>query len=157
MCMRTQLIPGSPFPSPSEPGYEATSYTDEFVQHFDLTLYDSSEATSPIYESSNVTVLEAVAQHTVWFTTHPGTSKDALSNVLRMHRHILPQPNLPDSYTAAMKVIEPFLAKLLVFDVCQNDCVLFSDQYATLAECPICNSCQYKNKDAMFSLPAYWS
>ena len=77
------------------------------------------------------------------------SSKDALSNVLSMHHyHILPQPNfLPDSYTAAMKVIEPFLTKLLVFDVCQNECVLFRGRYATLTECPICNSCRYKNKD----------
>ena len=69
----------------------------------------------------------------VWFTNHPGT---ALSNVLNMHHHhILPQPNL--SYTAAIKVIEPFLTKLLEFDVCQNDCVLFRGQYAALTECPI--------------------
>ena len=96
--------------------------------------------------------LEAVAHHMVWFKNHPGTNKDASSNVLSMqHHHILPQPNLlPDSYTAAMKVVEPFLVKPLMFDVCQNDCVLFRGRYATLTECPICNSQRYKNKSTPY-------
>ena len=43
----------------SESAQASTSDVDEFVQHYDPTLYDSSEATSPLYEGSNVTVLEA--------------------------------------------------------------------------------------------------
>ena len=78
----------------SESVQTSTPDTDGFVQHFDPTLYDRSEATCPLYEGSNVSVLEAVAHHMVWFTNHPGTSKDALFNVLSMqHHHILPQPS----------------------------------------------------------------
>ena len=51
---------------------------DGFVQHFNPTLYSKSEAACPLYEESNVT--EAIAHYMVWFTSHPGTSKDAIKN-----------------------------------------------------------------------------
>ena len=61
------------------------------------------------------------------------------------HHSILPKPNhLPDSYNAATKVIEPFLLTPLEFDVCPNDCVILRGAYATLTECPVCNSKWYK-------------
>ena len=97
-------------------------------------------------------MLDSVAHYMVWFTSHPGTSKDALSSMLSMqHHNILPKPNhLPDSYSAAMKVIEPFLIKPLEFDVCPNDCVIFCGAHATLTECPICNSNRYKKKNSPY-------
>lgn len=130
---------------------EATPDQDLVIddcQHFDSAVYEKFEATTPLYEGSKVTVLQAVAHHMLWFTDHPGTSKDALSSILHMqHTEILPQPNaLPDSYSAALKLIEPFLIQPLVFDVCQNDCVIFRGAYATLTECPVCTSKRYKTK-----------
>jgi hypothetical protein len=119
------------------------SVSADICQHFDSTLYETA---TPLYEGSAITVLEAIAQHMLWFTDHPGTSKDALSSILHMQHHkILPQPNfLPDSYSAALRIIEPFLVQPLVFDVCPNDCIIFRGTYATLTECPICNAQRYK-------------
>ena len=76
-------------------------------------MIDDSYTTLPLYSGSNLTVLEAVAQHFEWFTAHPGTSKQALSSMLHMqHNKILPEGNLlPDSYVSARRMIEPFLVK----------------------------------------------
>ena len=124
------------------------SHSTEISQHFDCSLYEGSNVAAPLYEGANVTVFEAVAHHLQWFTAHPGTSKDALSDILHtQHYKILPQPNmLPSSYSAAMKVVEPFLVQPLVLDVCQNDCVIFRGKNATLNECPVCNSKRYKRR-----------
>ena len=113
---------------------------------FQPALYEDFQAIAPLYEGSTVSVLEAVTHHMHWFTQHPGTSKDALSSILHMqHTKVLPQPNLlPDSYSAAMKLIEPFLIQPLVFDVCPNDCMIFRGAYATDTECPFCTSKRYK-------------
>lgn len=87
------------------------STSADICQHFDSTMYETSPAATPLYERSAVTVLEAIAQHILWFTDHLGTSKDALSSILHMQRHkILPQPNfLADSYSAAFKISSLFL------------------------------------------------
>ena len=96
-------------------------------QRFDFSMYENPKVAALLYDGSNLTVLEAVAHHMLWFTEHPGTSKDALSGILNMHRHsILPQPNLlPDCYSSALNLIEPFLVRPLDLDVCPNDCIIF--------------------------------
>ena len=129
----------------SDPSPEHCSITSK-IQRYDSTLYEKFEAITPLYEGSSVSVLQAVTHHMLWFTEHPGTSKDALSGILHMqHTKVLPQPNLlPDSYCAALKLIEPFLIQPLVFDVCPNDCIIFRGAHATLSECPICTSKRYK-------------
>ncbi len=116
--------------------------------HFDPSLYDESDlARKPLYEGSSVTVLQAICEHMSWFTSHPGISKEALSDILHMQHHvILPKDNLlPDSYESALKTIEPFLLQPVVFHACQNDCILFTKDYATLKECPKCNAPRYKH------------
>ena len=123
-----------------------------FAQHFDLSMYEKPEVTALLYDGSNMTVLEAVAHHMLWFTEHPGTSKDALSGILNMQHHsILPQPNLlPDCYSAALSLIEPFLVQALELDVCPNDCIIFRGKHATLTECPICGAKRYKTSNIPF-------
>lgn len=106
----------------------------------------SSPVGLPLYSGANVTVMEALAKIFKWFTCHPGTSKDATSEMLSMqHHHLLPKENLlPDSYRAAHKLIQPLLLKPFVFHACPNDCVLFRDHLAESVNCPKCNSPRYK-------------
>ena len=101
----------------------------------------------PLYSGSNLMVLDAVAQHFEWFTDHPGTSKEALSSMLHMqHNKILPEGNLlPDSYAAACRMIEPFLARKETYHVCPNHCVLFRNEFANMTACPKCNTSRYKH------------
>ena len=72
-------------------------------------------------------------------------SKEALSGVLKMQHDILLKGNLlPDSYASACKMIEPYLVKPVVFDVCCNDCILFRNEHVNATECPECKSLRYK-------------
>lgn len=103
----------------------------------------SIEITSgtPLYEGSETTVLEALVKSFYWFTQHPGVSKEALSSMLSMQHSLLPRNNnLPSSYEAALRVIEPYLVQPLVYDVCRNDCIIFRSQYEDLDNCPKCGS-----------------
>ena len=115
------------------------------IPHFDPSQYENLVATTPLYAGGKITVLQAVAQHFIWFTAHPGTSKQALSDILCMQHHeILPSGNLlPDSYNSAMKVIEPYLLQPLTFHAC--DCIIFHNEYHSLTHCPKCGSSRYKN------------
>ena len=62
------------------------------IKHFDASQYEHGVAIAPLYEGASVTVLEAVAQHLLWFTDHPGTSKQALTDIIHMQHHsILPK------------------------------------------------------------------
>ena len=91
-------------------------------QHFQAEQYSSGAAITPLYEGATVTLLEAVAKHLLWLTEHLGTSKKALTDILYMQHHsILPKGNLlPDSYQAALKIVNSFLVTPLVFDVCPH-------------------------------------
>ena len=68
--------------------------------HFDPSLYETGIASQLLYEGASVTVLEALASMFDWFTSHPGISKEALSEMLYLQHHThLPAGNsLPDSY-----------------------------------------------------------
>ena len=61
-----------------------------------------------------------------WFSEHPGISKEALSDILKLeHAEVLPPGNkLPASYDDAMKLVEPFLIQPFVFHACPNDCIV---------------------------------
>lgn len=52
------------------------------ILHFDPSQYENLAATTPLYAGGKTTVLQAVAQPFIWFTSHPGTSKQALSDIL---------------------------------------------------------------------------
>lgn len=54
-------------------------------------LYCSAKANLPLFEGSTVNVLQALCGSFSWFTGHPGTSKSALLDLLRLHhREIFP-------------------------------------------------------------------
>ena len=51
-----------------------------------------------------------------------------------------PGNNLPNSYEDALKIIQPYLVKSIVYDVCASDCMIFRGIYEDLSECPECGS-----------------
>ena len=115
-------------------------------------LYCSDKANLPLFEGSTVNVLQALCGYFSWFTGHPGTSKSALSDLLRLHHNeILPQGNnLPSSYEEAFSFIKPFLLPFTTYHACPNDCVLFrkTDRYdhSCLKRCPVCNEPRFISK-----------
>ena len=78
---------------------------------YDLALYESESATTPLYPGASITLLNTIVQFFLWFTQHPSISKDVLSDLLNFQHHsVLPDGNLlPDSYDKALKLVEPFL------------------------------------------------
>ena len=86
-------------------------------------------------------MLHTLVEHFRWFCEHPGVSKEALSSMLAMQKTVLPIPNqLPGSYEAALRVIEPYIVSTVVYDICVNDCILFRKEYSCLTQCPKCGS-----------------
>ena len=79
----------------------------------------------PLYKDAKVTLLDTLAKHFEWFTSHPGTSKEALSNMLSMEHSILPENNiLPKTYLLALQQFQLYLITSQVFHACRNDCIL---------------------------------
>lgn len=115
-------------------------------------LYGSDKANLPLFEGSTVNVLQALCGYFSWFTGHPGTSKSALSDLLRLHhREILPRGNnLPSCYEEAFAFIKPFPLPFITYHACPNDCVLFrkTDRYdhSRLQRCPVCNESRFISK-----------
>ena len=109
--------------------------------------YETVPASTPLYEGASVTLLEAVAQHLLWFTDHPSMSKQALTDILYLQHHsILPEGNLlPDSYCKAIRMIKGYLVEPIVYDVCPNDCIIFRCTFSDLDKCPKCNANRYKS------------
>ena len=105
----------------------------------------------PLYEGATVTLQHTLAKYFEWFTSHPGTSKSALSDMLKLQHEILPIRNLlPNTYQSAHRMIDSFLVKPIVFHACPNDCILYRKQYANDKVCPKCATCRYKRSNIPF-------
>ena len=112
-------------------------------------LYTSGAATIPLFEGSPHSVLQSLVKYFTWFCEHPGISKEALSSVLAMQHNLLPSDNnMPNSYEAALRIIQPYLVKPLVYDVCPNDCIVFRGEYKSHSTCPECGCNRYIAKDS---------
>ena len=113
---------------------------------YDLSVYDDEQLSStPLYDGATITILDAVVKYLFWFSDHPGVSKEALSDMLKMqHLEVLPPGNkLPGSYCDIMKLVEPFLIQPILFHACPNDCIVFRGSYTDLNTCPTCNASRY--------------
>ena len=108
----------------------------------DMSVYKSDIYKVPLYEGANISLLDSVVSNFSWFCEHPGISKAALSDMFQMqHSHILPPGNcLPDTYEAALKIIEPFLVKPIEFHACPKDCIVFRGESLHLDCCPVCEA-----------------
>ena len=117
-------------------------------------VYTSDAAAVPLFEGSSLSVVQTLVQYFRWFCEHPGISKEALSSMLAMqHTSVLPPGNqLPSSYEAALRAIEPYLVQPIVYDVCPNDCIIFRGDYESLSECPKCGCARYISDQS--SVPA---
>ena len=118
-------------------------------EYLDNYLYTSGAATLPLFKGSPHSVLQSLVKYFTWFCEHPGISKEALSSALAMQQELLPlDNNLPNSYEAALRIIEPYLVKPVVYNACINDCVVFRGQYISHSACPECGHDRYVSKDS---------
>ena len=121
------------------------------VNQFNSGDYQSGPAIVSLYEGSSITLLEAIAEYLHWFTKHPGTSKQALSEILYMQHHtILPKDNmLPDSYKKAIRIVKSYLVEPTLYDVCPNDCIIYRNHMSDLEKCPKCNTERFKSNGSV--------
>ena len=64
------------------------------------------------------------------------------------HDLLPPDNNMPNSYEAALRIIQPYLVKPEIYDVCPNDCTVFRGEYKMHSACPVCGSNRYVSKDS---------
>ena len=91
-------------------------------------LYDNHWTSStPLYEGSQVSVLEHIYMEFNNFVSHPSHTKCAVTTTFETMGRILPQPNkCCNSFEDARKAISEFLLPIVQYDVCRNDCVIFT-------------------------------
>ena len=115
-----------------------------------MSTYDiETLSKTPLYDGATISIMDALVKYFSWFSKHPGISKEALSEVLRIeHNEILPSGNkLPSSYNDGLKLVEPFLIQLIVFHACPKDCIIFRKAFTDFKTCPFCKSLRYaKNR-----------
>ena len=117
---------------------------------FESDLYNSGAAVLPLFPGSNHTVLQSLVKYFSWFYEHPGISKEALSSLLAINHTTLPDGNnLPNSYEATLRIIEPYLVHSIVYDA--NDCVIFRKDYKSLLNCPKCGGKRYVSDQSRFT------
>ena len=123
---------------------------DLFEPFFDdagITIEDN-HSSPPLFPGSSLNTIAALAVLFSWFSSFPGISKQAFSQLLYiLHHFILPSGNLlPASYAAAHSIIQPSLVPVQEFHCCPNDCILYRGDYADATCCPECNEERYVDK-----------
>ena len=100
-------------------------------------LYDSHwTAQTKLYEGSDHSVLDYVYMEIRNFVSHPSHTKEAVSTNFETNRKILPQPNHAcDSFADARTTITDFLLLIVKYDVCPNDCVIFTGEHEDKQVC----------------------
>ena len=111
---------------------------DDFLQIMNnFAVSDIHANTVPsmsVYEGSDLLVLQGIAAHFHAYTIHPGVSKETFGDFLRTSSSIISplKNNMPSDYKTARNMIEQFLILKLVYDVCQNDCIIYQRKYKDL-------------------------
>ena len=119
--------------------------SDTAAQTYEMSVYDTEQLSStPMYEGSRCSLMDALVRYFSWLSGHPGISKEALSDMLSLQHEIFPLGNtLPSSYDSAIKLIEPLLIQPIVFHACRNDCIIFRKEYDDCNKCPKCGEARF--------------
>ncbi|WAR04472.1 hypothetical protein MAR_019841 [Mya arenaria] len=128
----------------------ASCYDHSWSFRYDKSIYEEGPAVQSL-PNSKMTILQWLAMNFALFVAHPAMSKAAFTHNLHVQKitHGDTANMLPSSYYEARKLINPYVVKKIVFDVCINECVIFrnsaTSQYADLFNCPVCGEKRYAN------------
>ena len=115
-----------------------------------------SAAALPLYEGFPNSVIHTLVKYFHWFSEYPGISKESFSSMLALQSTLLPGGNnLPTSYEAARRTIEPHLVQPIIYDVCKNDCIVYRGLNASLAACPKCGCDRYISEQSHTAVRHY--
>ena len=72
---------------------EAGNNTDEtksLAHLYDISVYENEKRHALLYTMGRISIMDALVKYFRWFTEHPGISKEALSDILKMeHEEVL--------------------------------------------------------------------
>ncbi|KAK6192622.1 hypothetical protein SNE40_004064 [Patella caerulea] len=79
---------------------------------------------------------------------HPGLSQSAFTDILCLFKRVLEESRLEnvkikDTYKSSFSCIEELLVPSKTVDICINDCMSFTGEYAILDSCPVCKESRY--------------
>ena len=117
---------------------------------FNWSLDDNSS--TPLYNGSSVNILQAHSELLLWYATHGTMSKLDFDRLLHLLGTVLLPPGnkLARTYRDAVKLLQPYIVKPIVYEACINDCCLFVDnerqQFSQLSACPTCSEPRYKGQ-----------
>lgn len=139
----SSLSTSSSSSSISSSSNDSTAGNDGFsIPEIDLEDFEvnATSQSPPLYPGSTLSVLGSVAILFSWFSTFPGVTKEALSQLLHiLHFFLLPGENsLPATYSQALALVQSLLVPVTEYHCCVNDCVVFRGPYRDLAQCPHC-------------------
>jgi len=101
----------------------------------------------PCFKGSKYSLLDIICAELLWFSSSPSISKEALTMQFKLKKQILPTPNtLPDSYEKAIQLVSPYYSKKIVYDVCEDDCIVFSKENQFLETCSVCGKSRYNDR-----------
>ncbi len=121
--------PGQPLPTPS---------TGTKMQDLNIPLYAGAESHQSLLRTLMITVLLYVSNN--------GFTLVALDQMIRLQKNSLPSPNnFPSNWQEAEKLLEPFIPKLIEYEACSNDCIVYTRHrdgrdFSTLQSCPKCGN-----------------
>ena len=106
-----------------------------------------SDAEKPLYKGcAKFTRLSAVLK-LYNLKAGNGWSDKSFTELLALMREMLPDDNvLPNRTYEAKKMLCSIGMSYDKIHACQNDCILFRNEYASLTECPKCGLSRYKKK-----------
>ena len=121
------------------PNYKPVS---DFDKYMDLGVYQTHWSVSHRL-NKKLSILEYIFEIMREFVSTPNASKKTVTNHLSALKYkVLETVNekLPDSFEAALKILEQFLIPLNTFNVCPNDCIIYRKDYEHETKCPFCSS-----------------
>ena len=78
--------------------YKITVCTQHKVHSelYDMSVYDSEQLScTPLYDGASLSLMDALVKYLKWFSEHPGISKEALTDILKLeHNEVLPRGNI---------------------------------------------------------------
>lgn len=140
----------------SSSSYEELNYEhfinieEPFQEFMDHDVFGDGDS-SPLYESSELSVSQSLAILFNWFCSYPGISKEAFNRLLYLlNSFLLPVDNkLPNSYIKARTAIKEMLVPVQQYDCCINDCILYRKDAKDLTNCPVCNEHRYQTSSSI--------
>lgn len=120
---------------------------------YDKSIYEEGPAIQTL-PNSTTTVLQWLALNFSMFVAHPAISKAAFTHNIQVQKvtHGDVTNTLPSSYYEARKLLDPYVVKKVVFDVCVNECVIFRNsgtlQCADMLQCPVCGENRYNTNSS---------